>query len=145
MLNIYLSLIQGWVSSGRNLFLPGHPEKSGRNWKKLEKTVKDVRNDGKKIIIILNFLQKIICIGVGVTSPVHGTDLGLDLQGCHMAPLTHHLVDPGSVSTGSRDTAPVSVFSTLPVDVYGIRSRDFHVFGHHSLVISHAHLVTVTL
>ena len=22
---------QGWVSSGRNLFLPGHPEKSGRN------------------------------------------------------------------------------------------------------------------
>ena len=84
-------------------------------------------------------------IGVGVTSPVHGTDLGLDLQGCHMAPLTHHLVDPGSVSTGSRDTAPVSVFSTLPVDVYGIRSRDFHVFGHHSLVISHAHLVTVTL
>ena len=57
-------------------------------------------------------------IGVGVTSPVHGTDLGLDLQGCHMAPLTHHLVDPGSVSTGSRDTAPVSVFSTLPVDVY---------------------------
>ena len=23
--------IQGWVSSGRNLFLPGHPDKSGRN------------------------------------------------------------------------------------------------------------------
>ena len=49
---------QGWVSSGRNLFLPGHPEKSGRNlflpvlsgqnWKKLGKTVKDVRNAGKK-------------------------------------------------------------------------------------------------
>ena len=49
---------QGWVSSGRNLFLPGHPEKSGRNlflpvlsgqnWKKLEKTMKEVRNAGKK-------------------------------------------------------------------------------------------------
>ena len=42
---------QGWVSSGRNLFLPGHPEKSGRNlflpvlsgqnWKKLDKTGKN--------------------------------------------------------------------------------------------------------
>ena len=51
-------LSQGWVSSGRNLFLPGHPEKSGRNlflpvlsgqnWKKLDKTVKDVRNVGRK-------------------------------------------------------------------------------------------------
>ena len=49
---------QGWVSSGRNLFLPGHPEKSGRNlflpvlsgqnWKKLEKTMKEIRNTGKK-------------------------------------------------------------------------------------------------
>ena len=57
-------------------------------------------------------------IGVGVTSPVHGTDLGLDLQDCHMAPLTHHLADPGWVNTSSRDTAPVSVCSTLPVDVY---------------------------
>ena len=50
---------QGWVSSGRNLFLPGHPEKSGRNlflpvlsgsgqnWKKLDKTMKEVRNAGK--------------------------------------------------------------------------------------------------
>ena len=57
-------------------------------------------------------------IGVGVTSPVHGTDLGLDLQDCHMAPLTHHLADPGWISTSSRDTAPVSVCSTLPVDVY---------------------------
>ena len=53
--------MQGWVSSGRNLFLPGHPEKSGRNlflpllsgqnWKKLDKTgktMKEVRNAGKK-------------------------------------------------------------------------------------------------
>ena len=42
---------QGWVSSGRNLFLPGHPEKSGRNlflpvlsgqnWKKPDKTGKN--------------------------------------------------------------------------------------------------------
>ena len=42
---------QGWVSSGRNLFLPGHPEESGRNlflpvlsgqnWKKLDKTGKN--------------------------------------------------------------------------------------------------------
>ena len=38
------------------------PDKTGRNWTKLDKTVKDVRNAGKKIIIILNFLQKIICI-----------------------------------------------------------------------------------
>ena len=43
-----------------------------------------------------------------------------------MAPLTHHLVDPGSVSTGSRDTAPVSVFSTLPVDVYPPPPRLLH-------------------
>ena len=51
-------LPNGWVSSGRNLFLLGHSEKSGRNlflpvlsrpnWKKLEKTVKDVRNTEKK-------------------------------------------------------------------------------------------------
>ena len=55
--------IQGWVSSGRNLFLPGHPEKSGRNlflpvlsgpnWKKLDKTVKDVRNVGWKYLSYL--------------------------------------------------------------------------------------------
>ena len=55
--------MQGWVSSGRNLFLPGHPEKSGRNlflpvlsgqnWKKLEKTVKDVRNVGRKYLSYL--------------------------------------------------------------------------------------------
>ena len=47
----YIIFCQGWVSSGRNLFLPGHPEKSGRNlflpvlsgqnWKKLDKTGKN--------------------------------------------------------------------------------------------------------
>ena len=26
---------QGWVSSGRNLFLPGHLEETGKNWKKV--------------------------------------------------------------------------------------------------------------
>ena len=68
---------QGWVSSGRNLFLPGHPEKSGsnlflpvlsgQNWKKLDKTGKNYERDQKcwkKIIIILNYLQKIIMIMV---------------------------------------------------------------------------------
>ena len=68
---------QGWFSSGRNLFLPGHPEKSGRNlflpvlsgqnWKKLDKTGKNYdrgQNCWKKIIIILNYLQKIIMIMV---------------------------------------------------------------------------------
>ena len=67
------SVPQGWVSSGRNLFLPGHPEKSGRNlflpvlsgqnWKKLDKTGR-AQNCWKKIIIILNYLQKIIMIMV---------------------------------------------------------------------------------
>ena len=68
---------QGWVSSGRNLFLPGHPEKSGRNlflpvlsgqyWKKLDKTGKNYERGQKcwkKIITILNYLQKIIMIMV---------------------------------------------------------------------------------
>ena len=45
-----MDLSQGWVSSGRNLFLPGHSENSGgnlfrpalsgQNWKKLDKTGK---------------------------------------------------------------------------------------------------------
>ena len=56
---------QGWVSSGRNLFLPGHPKKSGRNlflpvlsgqnWKKLDKTGKNYERGQKcwkKIITI---------------------------------------------------------------------------------------------
>ena len=60
---------QGWVSSGRNLFLPGHPEKSGRNlflpilsrqnWKKLDKTGKKIWKRSEileKIIIILTWL-----------------------------------------------------------------------------------------
>ena len=65
--------LQGWVSSGRNLFLPGHPEKSGRNlflpvlsgqnWKKVDKTGKNYercQKCWKKKLIIHNFLQKIM-------------------------------------------------------------------------------------
>ena len=71
--------LQGWVSSGRNLFLPGHPEKSGRNlflpvlcgqnWKKLDKTGKNYERGQKcwkKVITILNYLQKIIMIMVTI-------------------------------------------------------------------------------
>ena len=65
-------IMQGWVSSGRNLFLPGHPEKSGRNlflpvfsgqnWMKLDKTGQNCERCQKcwtKILIILNFLQRL--------------------------------------------------------------------------------------
>ena len=54
---------QGWVSSIRNIFLPGHPEKvSGQNRKKLDKTRKKMWKMSEmleKIIIILNFLQRL--------------------------------------------------------------------------------------
>ena len=40
------------------------PDKTGRNWTKLEKTMKEVRNAGKNIITILNYLEKIIMIMV---------------------------------------------------------------------------------
>ena len=72
---IHQILRQGWVSSGRNLyiFLQGHLEKSGRNlflpvlsgqnWKQLNKTGKNCERCQKwwkKIIVLLNFLQKIM-------------------------------------------------------------------------------------
>ena len=30
-----MNAVQGWVSSGRNPFLPGHLEETGKNWKKV--------------------------------------------------------------------------------------------------------------
>ena len=61
--------LQGWVSSGRNLFHPGHPEKNGRNvflpvlsgqnWKKLDKTGKNSERCQKCLLSYLTSYKRL--------------------------------------------------------------------------------------